>query len=100
MTWQQVEELMIHWLVEGGADAWFELSNIEMEQEELSSKTCECNCCRKITWAMHAELNEMFDATVSELLPEIRLKAANRSARRRGGTICSHLAAFRGEVGK
>ena len=82
MTWQQVEELMIHWLVEGGVDTWGELSNIEMEREELSSKTCECGSCRKITWAMHAELNEMFDAAASDLLPEVRLRAVARSARR------------------
>ena len=83
MTWQQVEELMIHWLVEGGADAWFELSNIEMEQEDLYRKDCHCGVCRNITKAMNLELQEMCEATVSELLPEIRLKAANRSARRR-----------------
>ena len=73
---------MIHWLVEGGMDTWGELTNIELEQEEINSKTCDCGYCRRVNRAMHAELNEMFKDAASDLLPEVRLRAVNRSVRR------------------
>ena len=82
MSWDQVEEIMLQWITEGNVDTWNELSNIEMEQEEVNSKTCDCGYCRRVNRAMHLELVEMLEATTSDLLPEIRLRAANRSARR------------------
>ena len=81
MAWEQVEELVIHWLVDVGLDSWFELAKIEMELEELKRKDCECRHCRNITWAMGLELQEMLEAAASDLLPEVRLRAVNRSAR-------------------
>ena len=82
MAWQQVEDLMLHWLIESGADTWHELTNIELEQGEINSKTCECGYCRRVNRAMNLELSDMYDAAASELLPEIRLRAVNISARR------------------
>ena len=81
MAWEDVEELVIHWLVDAGLDAWSELTEIEMEQEDLRRKDCECSGCRNIAWTMGLELQEMFKDFASDLLPEVRLRAANRSAR-------------------
>ena len=80
-AWQDVEELVTLWLTEASHDAWFELAEIEDEQEELRRTDCGCGCCRKMAWAAGFELHEMWEATAMELLPLLRLEAANRSTR-------------------
>ena len=72
---------MLQWITEGNVDTWNELSNIEMEQEEVNSKTCDCGYCRRVNRAMNLELVEMLEATTSDLLPEALLRATSRSAR-------------------
>ena len=40
---------------------------------------CGCGCCRKMAWVAGFELHEMWCATATEMLPLLRLGAANRS---------------------
>ena len=79
MDWSDVEELVTLWLVDASHDAWFELAEIELDQEELGR--CDCGHCRKVEWAAGLELHEMWCAAAMDLKPLLRLEATNRSAR-------------------
>ena len=78
-AWPDVEELVTLWLADASHDAWFELAEIEYEQEELGR--CDCGHCRKVEWAAGLELHEMWCATATELKTMLRLEATNRNAR-------------------
>ena len=78
-AWPDVEELVTLWLADASLDAWFELVEIELDQEELGR--CDCGHCRKVEWAAGLELHEMWEATATELKPLLRLEATNRSTR-------------------
>ena len=79
MAWPDVEEVVAHWLRAASLDSWFELAEIEMDQEELGR--CDCGYCRKVEWEAGLELRQMWEATAMELQPLLRLEATNRSAR-------------------
>ena len=81
MSWEQVEELVIDWLVEGGVGAKVGLDELEAElQEVMEQCDCECGSCTKVFLQLRADLREMIEETATDLLPEVRLRAANRSA--------------------
>ena len=81
MAWEQVEELVIDWLVEGGVGAKVDWEEMEAElQEVMEQCDCECGSCTKVFLQLCAELREMLEEAASELLPEVRLRVANRSA--------------------
>ena len=79
VDWPSVEELVTLWLADASQDAWFELAEIELDQEELGR--CDCGCCRKVDWAAGFELREMWCAAAMDLKPLLRLEATNRSTR-------------------
>ena len=79
MAWPDVEELVTLWLASASLDSWFELAEIELDQEELGR--CDCGHCRKVEWAAGLELHEMWCATAMDLKPLLRLEATNRNAR-------------------
>jgi hypothetical protein len=81
MAWEQVEELVIDWLVEGGVGAKVDLDELGEELLDLMGMCdCECGSCTKVFLQLRADLREMIEETASELLPEVRLRVANRSA--------------------
>ena len=78
-TWSDVEEVVVHWLSDASRDAWFDLAEIELDQEELGR--CDCGHCRKVEWAAGLELHEMWCDAAMHLKPLLRLEATNRSTR-------------------
>ena len=81
MSWEDVEELVTDWLVEGGVGAKGHFDELGEELLDLMGRCdCECGSCTKVFLQMRAELREMIQETALELLPEIRLRVANRSA--------------------
>ena len=81
MSWADVEELVIDWLVEGGVGAKVGFDEIGEELLDLMGRCdCECGSCTKVFLQMRAELREMIQDTAADLLPEVRLRAASRSA--------------------
>ena len=81
MSWEQVEELFVDWLVEGGVGAKVDFDELGGELLDLMGRCdCECGSCRRIFVPMRAELREMIQESALVLLPEVRLRAANRSA--------------------
>ena len=82
MAWEDVEELVIYWLVEANLGAWADLTETEEELAEVRRLDCECGSCRRVFLAMGAELQELRDDVALELLPELRLCAVKRIARK------------------
>ena len=82
MSWEQVEELFVDWLVDGGVGAKVDFVELGEELLDLMGRCdCECGSCTKVFLQMRAELREMIEESASVLLPEVRLRVANRSAR-------------------
>jgi hypothetical protein len=82
MSWEEVEELFVDWLVEGGVGAHVDFDELGEELLDLMGRCdCECGSCTKVFLQLRSELKEMLEESASVLLPELRLRAANRSVR-------------------
>ena len=65
MSWEEVEELFVDWLVEGGVGAHVDFSELGAELLNLMGRCdCECGSCTKVYLQLRSELKEMLKESV------------------------------------
>ena len=81
-TWEDVEDVMALWHRQANEPAWFELERFDESLAYLAS-LADDRSLRKFLGAL--DVRGTVDICADTLRPELRLRAANRSARQSQG---------------
>ena len=76
-TWQDIEDVMAHWLREANEPAWCDLERTQ-EQFSFLAGLADDRWTRKLLSTL--ELHDTLGLCADALRPELRLSAANQSA--------------------